>query len=340
MTPLGPVMADVGGYALTEEERAFLGHPLIGGVILFSRNYLNPEQLRALTADIKFIREPQLLIAVDHEGGRVQRFRTGFTAIPPMRLIGSAWDKDKTRAAQLARAVGLVIGHELAAHGLDFSFAPVLDIDFGTSAVIGDRSFSSNPEAVGDLAGEMIQGLASMGVASVGKHFPGHGFVSADSHVAIPRDERSYQEIDAHDLVPYRMVIPKGMAGIMPAHIIYAVVDRHPAGFSGLWIRDVLRQRLGFGGVVFSDDLTMEGAATAGGITDRAKSAFLAGCDMVLVCNAPKEARRLVKEVGSAAAAFPSRLAESMRARPEPRGKPAAQKEYRDALALLLEFAR
>lgn len=292
--PLGPVMLDVAGTALTDDERNLLCHPLVGGVILFSRNFASVDQLGRLTQEIHRLRQPPLLIAVDHEGGRVQRFREGFTRLPPMRALGLMWQVDKDAALRSARATGFVLAAELRACGVDLSFAPVLDLDHGPSAVIGDRAFHRQPETVADLAGALIQGLAEAGMSSVGKHFPGHGFVVADSHVALPVDVRSFDEIAADDLVPFEK-LSKTLGGVMPAHIIFEQVDRsRPAGFSPAWLRGVLRRRLGFDGVVFSDDLSMEGASGAGGVVERAEAALSAGCDMVLVCNVQEAARDLL----------------------------------------------
>jgi len=278
-------MLDPTGTALSEEDVRRLRHPAVGGVILFARNFETPEQLNALTADIHALREPALLIGVDHEGGRVQRFRDGFTRLPPMRALGEAWDRDREAARAAAHAAGFVMGAELAAHGLDFSFAPVLDLDYGSSSVIGDRALHYDPLAVGALAAELVRGMAEGGMAAVGKHFPGHGFAAADSHVAMPRDERTLAEIQRKDLAPYGPAIAAGLAGVMPAHVIYPSVDSAPAGYSQAWLRDVLRGRLGFDGMIFSDDLSMEGASTAGGVVARAHAAREAGCDMVLLCN-------------------------------------------------------
>ena len=292
--PLGPVMLDVAGLRLNDEDRRRLAHPLVGGIILFARNFESPAQVKALTAEIRALRAPELIICVDHEGGRVQRFRDGFTLIPPMRRLGMLWDRDRAAAVRAAESVGIAIGAELGAHGVDFSFTPVLDLDYGASSVIGDRALHGAPEAVGALGAALVRGLHSAGMGAVGKHFPGHGYASADSHVAIPTDDRSLEEIMLTDVAPYRPVIAAGLAGIMPAHVIYTAVDPHPAGFSAFWMKDVLRKRLGFDGVIFSDDLSMEGASVAGGMRERATAALQAGCDVVLVCNAPEAADALL----------------------------------------------
>src|SRR5690606_4942334 len=250
--PLGPVMVDVAGHILTDAERDMLRHPLVGGVILFARNYQSPEQLKALTAAIRAVRTPALLIGVDHEGGRVQRFREGFTCLPPMRSIGRLYDRDPALALHLARATGLVLAAELRAHGVDFSFTPVLDLDFGCSRVIGDRAFHSRPDAVAQLAGALIEGLGLLGMGAVGKHFPGHGGCEADSHVAIPVDRRSLAEIEQNDMQPFKALFARGLTAVMPAHVIYPEVDAQPAGFSRRWLQDILRGQLGFDGMIFS----------------------------------------------------------------------------------------
>ena len=285
--PLGPAVIDVVGPALTEEDRNRLRHPAAGGVILFARNYQNPEQLSSLTTEIARLREPELLLCVDHEGGRVQRFREGFSAIPPMRTLGRLWDRDSAAARETARAIAYIVGAELAAHGVDFSFAPVLDLDYGGSSVIGDRALHFDPTAVGALGACIVKGFADAGMGAVGKHFPGHGYAEADSHVAVPRDERKMAEIQKKDLVPFRMAIEAGLAAVMPAHVIYGQVDPEPAGYSRHWLQEVLRGKLGFRGIIFSDDLSMEGASVAGGVPERARAALAAGCDMVLLCNDP-----------------------------------------------------
>jgi beta-N-acetylhexosaminidase len=339
--PLGPVMLDIAGTAVAVEERDLLRHPHTGGVILFARNFESTAQLKALTAEIRSLREPQLLIAVDHEGGRVQRFRSGFTRIPPMGALGGLWEKGASEhgggpeaARGAAEAAGVVIGAELADHGLDFSFAPVLDLDFGRCAVIGDRAFCRDPGRAADLAESFIRGLKAAGSASVGKHFPGHGYVQADSHLAIPVDERSYAELEREDLVPYARLIPAGLDGIMPAHVIYPAVDALPAGFSTVWLQQVLRGRLGFHGLIFSDDLSMEGASGAGGIVERGEAALRAGCDMVLVCNDPSSAALLLDRLEAGPASVPR--TDRMRALPR---NAAMEARYRAALAILQPLA-
>lgn len=297
-TPLnivhGPVMLDVAGTQLTSEDRQRLAHPLVGGVILFTRNYESPEQLAELTRDIHAVRQPPLLIGVDHEGGRVQRFREGFTVLPAMRELGAAWDADQQRARRLSEAVGYVLAAELRARGVDLSFTPVLDVDHGNSSVIGDRAFHSDPIAIGELGGGLMRGLRHGGMSAVGKHFPGHGHVNADSHHEMPIDDRPLVALEHSDLTPFRRLIENGLGGIMPAHVVYPAVDAKPAGFSAIWLKQILRRKLGFNGMIFSDDLSMEGASTAGGVVERAYAALRAGCDMVLVCNNPESADELL----------------------------------------------
>ena len=291
---LGPIMLDVVGTELTPDDVRRLQNPLVGGVILFKRNYENNAQLKALTASIHAVRQPPILIAVDHEGGRVQRFREGFTKIPPMREFGKIWDTNPKKAKELAVEAGWILAAELRAHGVDFSFTPVLDMDYGDSLVIGDRAFHLDPQAINDLAFSLMQGLKKGGMPAVGKHFPGHGFVVADSHVSMPVDEREFDEIAQHDMQPFRMLIDDGIPAIMPAHVIYSKVDDKPAGFSPRWLQKVLRERLGFNGVIFSDDLSMEAATAGGDVTTRALAALTAGCDMVLLCNQPEMADELL----------------------------------------------
>ncbi|MEW6563228.1 MAG: beta-N-acetylhexosaminidase [Pseudomonadota bacterium] len=315
---IGPVMLDVVGTQLTPEDIERLCHPLVGGVILFARNYESPRQLLELTAAIHALRTPSLLIAVDHEGGRVQRFRQGFTRIPPMRELGKIWDANPRKARHLAEQVGYVLAAELRAHGVDFSFAPVLDVDYGSSGVIGDRAFHSDPQAIAELAHGVQIGLRHGGMPTVGKHFPGHGFVRADSHLEIPVDERSFTDIEMCDLIPFQQMVHFGLTAVMPAHVIYPKVDNRPAGFSPVWLKQILRGQLGFEGCIFSDDLSMEGATVAGGIVQRAEAALAAGCDMVLVCNRPDSADALLDGLKwEMPATSKARLAQ-MRGRPHP----------------------
>ena len=292
--PPGPVVVDVVGTALTDDDIKRIRHPAAGAVVLFARNYENPEQLRLLCEDIERQREPALPICVDHEGGRVQRFKDGFTRIPPMRTLGKLWDRDREIGRAAATAIGYVIAAELAAHGVDFSFAPCLDLDYGGSSVIGDRALHFDPTAVGALGACLVRGLAQGGVAAVAKHFPGHGYAEADSHVAVARDDRSFKEIARKDIAPYKTVIDAGLAAVMPAHVIYPQVDPEPGGYSKHWLQTVLRGQLGFKGLIFSDDLSMEGAAVAGGPPGRARAAIAAGCDMVLLCGNPEGLDRLL----------------------------------------------
>ncbi len=291
--PLGPVIVDLAGTSLSDPQRELLRHPLVGGVILFARNYNAPDQLAALCRDIHAVREPALLVAADHEGGRVQRFRSGFTAIPPMAALGLQWDLDPQAARRSADAIGYVIGCELRRHGVDLSFTPVLDVDCGESAVIGDRALHRDPEVVGELAAALVGGLRRAGMPGIGKHFPGHGSVAADSHVAVPVDARSLEEIRARDLIPFRR-LARELGGVMPAHVLYDRCDTMPAGYSRFWLRRVLREELGFRGIVFSDDLSMAGARVAGDIVQRADAALAAGCDFVLVCNDSEAVRSLL----------------------------------------------
>lgn len=295
---LGPLMLDIAGTTLQPDERERLRHPLAGGVILFGRNYETPEQLTALIADLHALREPRLIVAVDHEGGRVQRFRDGFTAIPAMRLLGEQYDENPKRARRLAQAAGWLMATELRAVGVDISFAPVLDLDLGVSNVIGDRAFHRLPDVVADLAHAFMVGMREAGMAATGKHFPGHGSVAPDSHLALPVDERRFADIRLLDMVPFERMIHFGLPAVMTAHIVFSRVDPLPVSFSRRWITDILRGELEFPGVVFSDDLSMKGAAGFGTMEERVRAALAAGCDMALVCNDPAAADRLLDRMG------------------------------------------
>jgi len=331
---LGPVMLDVLGKQLTAEDETRLRHPLVGGVILFSRNYESPGQLTELTAAIHALRTPPLLIAVDHEGGRVQRFREGFTKIPAMRELGRIWDAHPQRARHLAQQAGYVLAAELRACGVDFSFTPVLDVDFGQSSVIGDRAFHSDPQAIAELAHSLLIGLRQGGMHTVGKHFPGHGYVQADSHLEIPVDERDFIDIEMCDLIPFRQMVGYGMTAVMPAHVIYPRVDSRPAGFSPVWLKQILRGHLGFEGCIFSDDLSMKGATAAGNIVQRAEAALNAGCDMVLVCNKPEFADELLQGLRwEMPATSKARLAQ-MRGKTHPDSMPQLHEQHHFLKAL------
>ena len=278
-------MLDLNGFTLSKDEREILRHPLVGGVILFSRNYESISQLVELVNDIHTSREPRLLIAVDHEGGRIQRFREGFTKLPASELIGKSYDKDNRHGLELAEKAGWLMAIELRAVDIDFSFAPVLDVHKGISSVIGDRSFHRDPEIVSLLAKAYMQGMKRGGMSAVGKHFPGHGSVVEDSHLAVPVDKRRYEDIQLDDMIPFERMIHAGIPAIMPAHVIYPQIDNKPAGFSSIWLKNILRNQLGFQGTIFSDDISMAGAEIAGDHVGRTDSAIEAGCDMVLVCN-------------------------------------------------------
>ncbi|CAK0748033.1 beta-N-acetylhexosaminidase [Gammaproteobacteria bacterium] len=296
---LGPVMVDIQGTTLTAEDRELLCHPKVGGMILFSRNYHSPEQLQALLVEVHALRSPRLLVAVDHEGGRVQRFRKGFTCLPAVARLGEIYDFDPSRALHLAELSGWLMAAELRSVGVDFSFAPVLDLGRGVSTVIGDRAFHATPQGVARLARAYVTGMQRAGMAATGKHFPGHGAVVADSHLALPVDNRSLDEIVTEDLYPFRTLIAHGLSGIMPAHVVYSRVDTAPAGFSRFWLQEILRDQLGFQGIIFSDDLSMAGAEGVGGYGARAYAALEAGCDMVLVCNCREGALEVLRALES-----------------------------------------
>ena len=302
---LGPFMVDIAGTELSADDIRVLKCPLVGSVILFARNYANPRQVADLTASIRALRTPHLLIAVDQEGGRVQRFREGFTRLPAVRLLGRVYDEDRRDGLALAQSVGWLMAAELRAVGVDFSFAPCVDLDYGVSEIIGDRAFHSDPDAVAALAVATLSGMREAGMAAVAKHFPGHGAVVADSHVALPVDRRDYADLEP-DIRPYRPLIDNNLAAIMAAHVVYPAVDALPASLSRRWITDILRGELKFHGCVFADDLTMAGAAAFGDVLARAKLAFAAGCDVLPICNDRHSVElvldRFGTDVGSAAA--------------------------------------
>lgn len=283
---LGPLMVDVSGLSLTDSERETLSDPRVGGVILFSRNFESLEQVRELVRELHAVRTPQLLVAVDQEGGRVQRFRDGFTELPPARWLGHEYDIDQDHARELARSCGWLMAAELLEVGIDISFAPVVDLDLGFSEVIGDRAFHKDPDAVSALATAYMIGMRQAGMMAVAKHFPGHGAVVADSHHELPVDHRELDDM-ADDLLPYRRLIDNGLAGIMMAHVKYPAIDRRIASLSPYWVQTELRRNLGFNGVVFSDDLSMSAAEVAGTVPERVQQALDAGADMALICNDP-----------------------------------------------------
>ena len=291
---MSAVMIDVAGLELDAEDKELLGHPSVGGVILFSRNYAEPSQLQALCESIREVSRQDVVIAIDHEGGRVQRCREQFSAIPAMAEI-ERYTESLPEAQVWARQLGWLMASEVLANGIDFSFAPVLDIN-GVSEVIGDRAFSTDIEQVSEIAGAFIEGMHHAGMAATGKHFPGHGSVVADSHVEVPIDNREISAIAGLDLLPFKTLASK-LQGMMPAHVIYPQIDALPAGFSRYWLQEVLRQQLQFDGVIFSDDLAMQGATIVGGMTTRAEMALDAGCDMILVCNDRTGAIQVLDEV-------------------------------------------
>ena len=287
---LGPLMIDIAGTELSDLDQERLCHPLVGGMILFSRNYSDPEQLVALTLSIHALRQPPLLIAVDHEGGRVQRFRDGFTRLPSMAALGRLYDQNQDAALAAASEVGYVLAAELRSRGIDYSFTPVLDLDYGPSRVIGDRAFHRQSSAVIALAKALGDGLREGGMGSCGKHYPGHGFVIPDSHVELPIDNRPLEAMQ-EDIEPYRQI---PLDGVMAAHVIYDCIDCNTAVFSNKWI-DYLRNNINFSGVVFTDDLSMEGAGVVGDMLNRVEAAYRAGCDMMLVCNSPDAVGQVLK---------------------------------------------
>ncbi|MEP6884932.1 MAG: beta-N-acetylhexosaminidase [Gammaproteobacteria bacterium] len=314
---LGPLMVDIAGTELSAEDVGVLEHPQVGSVILFSRNYRDPAQVASLTAAIRAVRSPHLLIAVDHEGGRVQRFREGFTRLPAARLLGRHFDADRRDGLKLAQSVGWLLASELRAVGVDFSFAPCIDLDYGVSEIIGDRAFHSDPDTVAALGVATMLGMREAGMAAVAKHFPGHGAVVADSHVALPVDRREFVDLEA-DIRPYRAMIDNNVAGIMGAHVVFPAVDELPASLSQRWISRVLRNEMDFHGCVFADDLTMAGAAAFGDVVARAHLALAAGCDVLPICNDRHSVELALKALGThvGSAASQARLVR-MRARGE-----------------------
>ena len=294
---LGPLMVDIAGTELTPEDMQVLSHPLVGSVILFSRNYRDVAQVSGLTAAIRAVRTPSLLVAVDHEGGRVQRFREGFTRLPAARSLGRRYDEDRREGLSLATATGWLMASELRAVGVDFSFAPCVDLDHGVSEIIGDRAFHRDPDAVAALAVAYMAGMREAGMAAMAKHFPGHGAVIADSHVALPVDRRNFVDLEP-DIRPYRLLIENNLAGVMGAHVVFPSVDPLPASLSQRWLSGVLRGDLGFHGCIFADDLTMAGAAAFGGVIERAELAFAAGCDVLPICNDRQAVKSVLNHFG------------------------------------------
>jgi beta-N-acetylhexosaminidase len=310
-------MVDIAGTSLSAEDIRVLEHPQVGSVILFSRNYRDPAQVAALTAAIRGVRSPHLLVGVDHEGGRVQRFREGFTRLPAARLLGRRFDEDHRDGLKLAQSVGWLLASELRAVGVDFSFAPCVDLDYGVSEIIGDRAFHSDPDTVAALGVATMLGMREAGMAGVAKHFPGHGAVVADSHVALPVDRRELVDLEA-DIRPYRALIANNLAGIMAAHVVFPAVDELPASLSRRWIEGVLRGDMGFHGCVFADDLTMAGAAAFGDVVARTHLALAAGCDVLPICNDRPSVELVLKELGTNAGSAASQARQvRMRARGE-----------------------
>jgi beta-N-acetylhexosaminidase len=293
---LGPLMVDVAGLELTPEDRDVLRHPLVGSVILFTRNFATSDQLRQLVTDIHAVRSPALVVGVDHEGGRVQRFRKEFSVLPPLRRIGHEFDLDAKHGLTLARSMGWLMAAELRAHGIDLSFAPCVDLDYGVSEVIGDRAFHSKPEAVAQLALAYMHGMKDAGMAATAKHFPGHGAVVADSHQSLPVDRRDWNGI-ADDILPYRRLIANGLPAVMVAHVLFPAVAPEPASLSRRWIQNALREELRFEGAIFTDDLSMGGAKEFGDVVQRATAALDAGCDVLPVCNDRPAVAKLLDEL-------------------------------------------
>jgi beta-N-acetylhexosaminidase len=330
---LGPLMVDIAGTELSAEDVRVLSHPMVGSVLLFTRNYTNPRQAAALTAAIRALRTPHLLIAVDHEGGRVQRFREGFTRLPAARLLGRRFDEDRRDALALAQSVGWLMASELRAVGVDFSFAPCIDLDYGVSEIIGDRAFHSDPDTVAALAVATMTGMREAGMAAIAKHFPGHGAVVADSHIALPVDRREFVDLEA-DIRPYRPLIDNNLPGIMAAHVVFPAMDALPASLSKRWITGVLRGEMGFHGCVFADDLTMAGAAAFGDCLARVDLALAAGCDVLPICNDRHSVELVLGRFGAnvGSAASQARLVR-MRARGEPPADLRADRHWQETAA-------
>jgi beta-N-acetylhexosaminidase len=330
---LGPLMVDIAGTELSAEDVRVLSHPMVGSVLLFTRNYSNPRQAAALTAAIRALRTPHLLIAVDHEGGRVQRFREGFTRLPAARLLGRRFDEDRRDALALAQSVGWLMASELRAVGVDFSFAPCIDLDYGVSEIIGDRAFHSDPDIVAALAVATMTGMREAGMAAIAKHFPGHGAVVADSHIALPVDRREFVDLEA-DIRPYRPLIDNNLPGIMAAHVVFPAMDALPASLSKRWIMGVLRGEMGFHGCVFADDLTMAGAAAFGDAMARVDLALAAGCDVLPICNDRHSVELVLGRFGAnvGSAASQARLVR-MRARGEPPADLRADRHWQETAA-------
>ncbi len=330
---LGPLMVDIAGTELSADDVRVLAHPMVGSVLLFTRNYSNPRQVAALTAAIRALRTPHLLIAVDHEGGRVQRFREGFTRLPAARLLGRRFDEDRRDALSLAQSVGWLMASELRAVGVDFSFAPCIDLDYGVSEIIGDRAFHSDPDAVAALAVATMSGMRETGMAAIAKHFPGHGAVVADSHIALPVDRREFVDLEA-DIRPYRPLIDNNLPGIMAAHVVFPAMDALPASLSKRWITGVLRGEMGFHGCVFADDLTMAGAAAFGDVMARVDLALAAGCDVLPICNDRHSVELVLGRFGAnvGSAASQARLVR-MRARGEAPADLHADRHWQETAA-------
>jgi beta-N-acetylhexosaminidase len=332
-------MVDIAGTELCADDVRVLAHPLVGSVLLFTRNYRDRGQLAALTAHIRALRTPPLLIAVDHEGGRVQRFREGFTRLPAVRHLGRVYDEDRRDGLALAQSVGWLMAAELREVGVDFSFAPCVDLDYGVSEIIGDRSFHSDPDAVAALGVATLAGMREAGMAAVAKHFPGHGAVVADSHVALPVDRREFADLEA-DIRPYRPLIDNNLPGIMAAHVVFPAVDALPASLSRHWVTGILRGELNFHGCVFADDLTMAGAAAFGDVLSRTELAFAAGCDVLPICNDRHSVELVLGRFGSdlVSAASQARLVR-MRARGEPPADLRSNRHWQETAARIASLS-